>query len=128
MAGIAKILARKFAKTFAVSLQFILAASVLAVVYGFFADGVFTLAYVFFACFLTGAAIICVAVIIMILPAGFKPDKLTDHTTVAERYLDKHAKKQKRAFSFLYLGLSVIVITGLLQLLLAQVILSVMPQ
>jgi len=81
------------------------------------------LAYVFTANFVVGAAIICLALVTMILPAGFKLDKLTDHTTFAERYyLERHREKQKKAFGFLSLGLLVVVITGLVQLFLAWVI------
>jgi uncharacterized membrane protein len=79
-----------------------------------------------------GTIILCVALLMFMLPAGlvynrltgklygFKHDKLTDHTTYMERqYLDKHHEKQKKAYEFLFLGLSIMIITGVLDLLAA---------
>jgi len=109
----------RFVKTVITALQFLLAASVAALIYGFAVKGVFTPAYIFPACFITGAGVICVALVVMILPSGFKPDRLTDHTTFAERYYEKRREKQKKAYGFLSLGLAITIIAGLLQLLLS---------
>jgi len=107
----------RFVKTLVLSLKFMAVASVLALGYGFLSRRTFTLAYVFNANFLLGAIIIAVAFLRMVLPAGFKPDKLTDHTTFMERYYeDRHVPKQKKAYEYLFLGLLVIVVTGVIQL------------
>ena len=84
--------------------------------------GRFTLAYVFNANFLAGALIICVALVMMLLPGSLKFDKLTDHTTFSERFIEQRSKRQKKAFEFLYLGLCIIIITGLIQIMFAAVI------
>ena len=113
------------AKTAIISAQFVLATSVIAVIYGFFARRHFTLAYVFNATFLVGSIIICVALVLMILPIGFKRDKLTDHTTFIERYyMEGYRKKQKKAYEFLFTGLFIIIIAGLVQLFLSFVLVS----
>jgi len=124
-----------FLKTVLIALQFILVTAVLSIVYGFIVRGHFTLAYIFHANILVGTIILCVALLIFVLPAGlihnrltgkldiFKFDKLTDHTTYIERtYAEKHLKKQEKAYEFLFLGLLIMIITGLLQLLVAVIV------
>ena len=117
-----------FTRTAVIALQCIFVTAVLAIAYGFLRRGFFTLAYVFNASFLAGAVILFIGMLIFLLPAGlvfnrltgkltgFKTDKLTDHSTFMERYAEQHNEKQKRAFEILALGLSVIVITGVIQL------------
>ena len=100
----------------------ILVTAVLSIGYGFIAKRRFTLSYIFYANFMLGAIIMSIAVVMMILPARLKLGKLTDHTTLAQRYTEQHAQKQEKAFEFLFLGLSVIIITGLIQLALAFLI------
>jgi len=109
-------------KTVVVSLWVILAVSVAAIGYGFVARRAFTLAYVFNANFVVGAAIICVALVVMVLPGGVKFDKLTDHTTFVERRYEERQKRRGRAFGVLFLGLSMIAIAGVVQLVLAWVV------
>ena len=112
-----------FFRNILVSLQLILVMTVLSLVYGFVVRGGFTFAYVFNGNFIAGAFVICVALIRLILPARFKFDKLTDHTTFGERYYaEQHREKQKKAHEFLFLGITMIVITGLLQLILSLII------
>ena len=125
----------KFLKTALIALQFILVTALLSIVYGFIVRRHFTLAYIFHANFLVGTIILCVALLIFVLPAGlihnrltgkipgFKPDKLTDHTTYMERrYAEKHMEKQEKAYEFLFLGLMIMIITGLLQLLVSVLV------
>jgi len=110
-------------RTVLIALQFILAAFVAGIIYGFIAEGAFTLAYIFNASFSLGAVIIGIALIIMIVPANFSFDKLTDASTFTERYyIDKHSKKQKKAYGFLFLGLLIIMMSGVLQLILAVLV------
>jgi hypothetical protein len=110
-------------KTFVLSVQLILITAAASIVYGFIVRRRFTLAYVFNANFIVGAIIVCIALVRMFLPARFKFDKLTDHTTFVERFLgDEHKSKQEKAYNFLYLGLLTIIITGLIQLALAVLI------
>ena len=71
---------------------------------------------IFNACFFVGALIICVALVIMIIPYRFLFDKLTDHSNIAERYREQREQKSKKANEFLFLGMSVIIITGIVQI------------
>ena len=111
-----------FLKNILTAFFLILAAALLSVVYGFIASGAFTVAYIFNACFLTGAFIACVALIRMILPTGWKLDKLTDHSTFMTRSGEKHREKTEKAREFLFVGIAVIILAGLIQLLLSAVI------
>ena len=110
---------RTTVKTAVISLQLILATTVLSVVYGFIRRGTFTLVYVFNTNFFVGAIITTIGVIRIFLPDFFKFDKLTDHTTLFQRYAEQREKKQEKAYEYLFLGMLVIVITGLVQLALA---------
>jgi len=111
-----------FGKTVVFSLQLILVMAAISVVYGFIAQGRFTLAYVFRLNFLVGAIIICVALVMKFFSFRFKFDKLTDHSTFNERFMEQHKQTQEKAHTFLFLGLLVIIITGLIQIVLAAVI------
>jgi len=107
-----------------ISLFAILAATIIAIILGFIlpSDDGFTLAYIFPVNFLAGAILICIALITLILPASFKPDKLTDSTTLMERQFDQRKEKQKKAYGFLFSGILVIVIAGVVELILWWVV------
>jgi len=107
-----------------ISLLTILAATIIAVILGFLApaENVFSFAYIFPANFLAGAILICISLIRLILPASFKPDKLTDSSTLIERQFDQRKEKQQKARVFLFSGILVIIITGLVQLILSWVV------
>ena len=126
-----------FIKTVFIALQFILVTAVLSIVYGFFERRGFTLAYVFNTNFVVGAVILSVAVIMMFLPpraifnkwtsriSSFKKDKETNQVAPEDStgfVMEQHQLKQKKAFEILFLGLSIIVMTGLIQLFLAVII------
>ena len=75
---------------------------------------------IFNAGFLAGAIIICAALILMFIPTGlFTSDKLSDHSTFLERIMEKREQRRKKAYEFLFIGIIVIVITGLIELALA---------
>ena len=111
-----------FAKTVVLSLQLILVTAVLSIGYGFITRGRFTLAYVFTANFLIGAGIICVALVMKFFKVRFKFDKLTDHSTFNERFMEQYKQTQEKAHTFLFLGLLVIILTGVIQIILAAAI------
>lgn len=112
-----------FVKTLVDSLVLIFVVSVLAVVYGFVTNGALTFAYVFNANFLVGAVIICIGLVMLFLPASSRFDKLTDHTTFVERYYwERYRPRQKKAYRFLFLGILVILVAGIVQLLLTLAI------
>jgi len=110
---------RSYIKAIVARLWVMPVASVVALVYGFFATGAFTPGFIFHANFLAGAALIIVAFALMILPASHKLDALTDHSTLAERHFERHRPKREKAYSCLFSGILVIVIAGLVQLALA---------
>lgn len=113
----------RLAKTAVMALQFIALTSAAALVVGFVRRGSFTPVYIFSANFLVGTIIIAVSLVMMVIPVELKFDKLTDHTTFFERYyIERHGKKQKKAFEFLFLGLLIVSITGLVQLLVSLVV------
>ena len=107
----------KILKTLFISLQFILITSSAAALYGLITRRGFNLADIFNANFFVGMIIICVGLVVMFMPARFvKTDKLTDHTTFAQRYAELRDQKQEKAYEFIFLGILVIVVTGLIQL------------
>ena len=84
-------------------------------IYGYFAQGSVSLNLIFNTCFFIGALIIMVALIVMFLPSRFLFDKLTDHSNLGERYREQRERKQEKANEFLFLGIWVILISGVLQ-------------
>ncbi|MCL2608918.1 MAG: hypothetical protein FWD94_03315 [Treponema sp.] len=111
-----------FARALIMALRCMAAASVLALLYGFAERGFFTLAHLFPANFLSGALLILIALLMMILPFGFKPDPLTDHSTFGERLYRNREERWKRAYGFLFAGMLVIGIAGIVQVLLGMVV------
>ena len=117
-----KIQMNAFVKNIITSLQLILGTAVLAVCYGAIRWRVLTFMYVFNANFIVGAFIICIALVLLIIPALLKPDKLLDHSTYVERISELRRQKREKAYGFILLGIQIIIITGLIQLLLSVVI------
>lgn len=112
-----------FFRTIIISLQLILVTSVLSVGFGFIKCGEFTLAYVIRANLAVGTVITCFGILMKLFPAFIKYDDLTDHSYFIERYYaEQYYPRQEKAFSFLFLGLSEIIITGAIQLVLSAVI------
>ena len=109
------LLKNAFAKTVIVSLSAMAAAFILSIVYGFFAAGNFTLAYVFNANFLAGSGLICLAFIKMALPTGIKHEKPAEHPDMTE-FFEQHRQKRKKAYRYLFSGILVIIIAGLIQM------------
>ena len=111
-----------FVKNIFFSLQIILVTSVLAIGYGAVRWHVLTFIYVFNANFIIGAFIIIIALVLLIMPAMLKPDKLLDHSTYVERISELRRQKREKAYGFILLGIQIIIITGLIQLLLSVLI------
>lgn len=86
------------------------------IVFGFIRHGLFTLIYTFAACLLLGVLFIFIGLLVKLMPNFMKLDKLTDHTTFGERLADKHIEKQNKGYSFLFLGLLIVIISGLIQI------------
>ena len=108
-----------FLRVIAISLLLILITSAMAAAYGFISSG-FNLRFLYNANFLTGAVIICTALIGLAFPSGIqKPNKLTDHSTFTERHMEQREQKRKKAYGFLLIGIMMIVKTGIVQLVIA---------
>ena len=104
-------------KTVVISLHFILATSLIMYVFGLVTKRGFDLATIYNANFFIGSFIIGVGIIVMFMPTRFvKFDKLTDHSTFAQRYAELREVKQEKAYGFIFLGILMIIITGLIQI------------
>jgi len=110
---------KRFKNILTLSLWIILAASLAAFLYGVFLSRPF--AYIFNANFLAGSAVILFSFIRMFLPVNIKTDKLTDHSTLEERFFRRHRAKRDMAYRYLFAGIFVIVIASLVQLVLSQI-------
>ena len=107
---------RKLLRLAALSLQSVLIASVLSVLYGLLVRRVLTADYIFNANFALGAGIIAVGLIQTFMPVSLTKDKLADHSTYAVRHMEQKEKKRQKAAEILHLGIFNIIITGLAQL------------
>ena len=104
-----------------IAMQFMVAAMICGLIYGFVIHGFFTLRYIFPANFLLGAVIIVTAVVMLVMPS--RPNgKLIDHSTYKEAFMEKREQKQKKGYAMLYLGICVIAIPAILQLVLSFII------
>ena len=108
------------------SLLFILGSMIICLIYGFFLHGRLTLLYVFPGTFLVGSIIVFIGVIVALMPIRAKTkDKnkdLIDHTTYFSLTMERREKKRETAFTFLQLGMCIIMITAILQWVLAIII------
>ena len=104
---------KKFLKLCFISLQFITLIAIISIIYGFFNKNTF--GYVFRVNFLIGTITIAISLVLLLMPIFLKKDRLTDHTTYTEKYLDVRDKKQSKAYEILYLGLLNITFTALIE-------------
>ena len=87
------------------------------VLYGFITRKGLDLRNIFNANFFIGMLIICVGIVVLFAPARiFKKDKLYDHSTYVQRHVEHREQKQGKAYEFIFLGILVIINTGLIQL------------
>jgi len=113
-----------FLKLIPVSLCSIVIIAIFSIIFGFIAQGGFTLRYVFNANFLTAVIIIVFGIVIMLFPTilTMLKDKLVDSSTYIEKSYDKREDRQGKARIVLWLGIYNMVFTGLIQLLLSVII------
>ena len=115
--------AKRLGRHLGLSALCILGISAAAIVYGLASRGALTFAYVFNANFLAGSAIVAVGLVLLFWPGRVKFDKLTDHTTLVQRhYIDRRLVRQKKAYPCIFLGLTIIILAGTIQLALAAII------
>ena len=99
------------------SLLVILITSLAAIVYSLLREGGINLTILFNTNFAAGALLICTALTVMAIPARLLAlDKLSDHRTFAERHMEQREQKRKKAYTYLFIGITVILIAGLIQL------------
>jgi len=115
---------KRYLKLFVVSLIFIGVATALGLIYGMIAHGSFTLRYIFDSNFAFGVAAILAGIFYMFFPSSMlqRGDKLFDHSTFAERSFKARQKRQTIATDILLTGISIILTSGLIQILLSMLI------
>jgi hypothetical protein len=113
---------KSFIKNIILSLQLILVTTLGSIIYGFVRHRILTFAYTLNACIGASVILLVTGLMIKYLPFGYKHDILTDHSTFTDRFMDKYAERQNRGNSIFLLGLIFIILTGLIQLLLAALI------
>ena len=113
---------RAYAKTAFIAAQVIVAVTAVSIIAGSVFHGGFNVSYVFPANYLAGAVIIFAGLMLLLIPVRLKDSKLIDHTTYGMAVAEQRAEKRKKASRFIVLGLSVTVLTAVIQLLLSVII------
>ena len=92
--------------------------------YGFFVHAFFTLRYIFDANYTIGVAVILAGFFYKFFPSSMLPkgDTLFDHSTFAERSFKVRKHRLSLASDILLVGITIIVITGLIQILLSVIL------
>ena len=112
---------KAFIRIVIIALSLIFITSLVSLVYGHITSDGLNLRIMFNANFLVGAIIIGAAMALVFpLTRLFKFDQLTDHSTLTERHKEMREQKRKKGYEFLFIGILVIVITGLVQLVLTM--------
>ncbi|MCL2557818.1 MAG: hypothetical protein FWE09_05010 [Treponema sp.] len=112
----------RVARTCLSALLIVAGASAAATIYGFASSGSFTLAYVFNANFLAGSLLTFVGLFFMVSPALPPRDGFSDHSSYNERFAERYFARKKKGRKFLFLGVLVLLISGLAQMALARAI------
>ena len=117
---------KTFRKIVFYSLFFILGAMLISLIYGLIIHRSFTLQYIFPGTFLVGSIIVIIGILIALLPirANFKGvhKDLIDHSNYVSLTMERREKKRELAFSLLFLGFCIIMITALAQWILSFII------
>jgi len=109
----------KILKLLRTSAAFVAGTAIVGVIYGFIAQGRFTLQYAYDACFAVGAFIVLVGLITMYKPVRKKQmgsELLIDHTTYAQKKREIREQNRIKGFGFLYMGLCIALIAGIVQI------------
>ena len=106
-------------KTLSMSAFLVAVISALSIAYGFITLRAFTLAFAFIANFAVGAVIILAGFALLLTPTfllnSVRKSNLIDHTT-GQRLWEEREKKRVRAYELMYIGMSNISITAVVQL------------
>jgi hypothetical protein len=106
-----------FVKHIIVALLFVLGTAVIMIIFGLLTRRSVNFDLIFNACFFVGVLITGIALVIIFMPARLLlSDKLTDHSNIADRYRELRERKREKANEFLFLGITIIMISGLIQL------------
>ena len=102
----------------------VFAAAAIGLIYGIVRERFFTLQYVFPAAFALGAFVIFLGVVATLFPIrpNMKDSKLIDHTNYIQVTMEKRENKRKTSHLIIYLGMSIIMVSSLLQLLLSFIL------
>jgi len=122
-----KLALKRIGKTVFIAFQLVVVVSVISVIYGLVTDGKFTISYIFIANFATAALVIAAALVILIIPANMsariRKSNLIDHTTYKEAYMEEREKKREKSYEILYLGITALLLTGIIELIVYRIIL-----
>jgi len=115
---------KKYLKLLFVSMCLIVIIAILSIVYDLIVHRSITFRYIFSANFFAGIFVMAAGIVIMFLPSAifFKDNKSMDRFNYVEHSFDNREKRQQIARIILWLGLYIVVFTGLIQLLLSFVI------
>ena len=106
-------------KAFYMSLRLAIIISALGLVYGRIMNGAFTGRYAFRANFWVGTTILLAGILRLITPTALlmKKNRLIDHTTYGQRFMEERERNRSQAWELISTGLCLIFITGAVQLL-----------
>ena len=116
---------RRPVKLILISLLVIGVATLGGIIFGLIRHSAFTLRYIFDANVALGVAAILGGLFYNFVPAALLmpgKDKLLDHSTYVERSFITRKRRQALAIDILLTGVLVIVISGLIQLLLSEIL------
>ena len=116
-------------KTVFLAVQLIAVITVISIIYGFIADGHFTLFYVFTWNFVAAAVVIAAGLVIWFMPARlaarFKKSKLIDHTTYKDEIMEERRVKQVKGLEIICIGIAATLITALVELVIWLIVVGV---
>jgi len=110
-----------FLKILRTSAALVVATAAVSIIYAFFTHGRFWLGYIFTANLALGAIIIGAGLVLFMKPTMLKKSKLVDHTTHTEKLIEAREQKNKRAYYFMYIGISNTLIAMVVEYLLSLI-------
>jgi len=95
----------------------VLAVTFISIIAGSFSHGHFTTAYVFNSNIIVGAVIIAVGIMLYVKPTYLGIERgIVDHSNYGSKFVEKRDEKERNANEILMIGITIIIIAGLIQL------------
>ena len=111
----------KFLRFLRLSAAIVGIVSVISVIYSIFAHGGLVMQTVFTANFAVGSFITVVGLFTLIVPIDLNKlgsRLLIDHSTIGPKSMEAKEEKRKKSFELFYLGISIILIAGIIEMVL----------